>query len=83
MSLQPGPDSIGIVAISHGCTGIAARACGLVGLDPTRVAEILKDKPSWLRDCRSLDIVNVLSTANGGTLELIYMQVLMSDDQKT
>lgn len=40
-----------------------------------QVAEILKDKPCWLRDCRSLDIVNVLSTANGGTLELIYMQV--------
>jgi len=35
--VQPGPDSIGIVAISHGCTGVAARACGLVGLEPTRV----------------------------------------------
>jgi hypothetical protein len=35
---QPGPDSIGIVAISHGCTGVAARACGLVGLEPTRVS---------------------------------------------
>jgi homeobox-leucine zipper protein len=80
--MKPGPDSIGIVAISHGCTGIAARACGLVGLDPTRVAEILKDKPCWLRDCRSLDIVNVLSTANGGTLELIYMQVLMIKNPK-
>ncbi|RRT66943.1 hypothetical protein B296_00006064 [Ensete ventricosum] len=34
---QPGPDSIGIVAISHGCTGVAARACGLVGLEPTKV----------------------------------------------
>ncbi|XP_010526102.1 PREDICTED: homeobox-leucine zipper protein ATHB-8 [Tarenaya hassleriana] len=73
--MKPGPDSIGIVAISHGCSGIAARACGLVGLDPTRVAEILKDRPSWLRDCRSLDIINVLSTANGGTIELIYMQL--------
>ena len=37
-SEQPGPDSIGIVAISHGCTGVAARACGLVGLEPTRVS---------------------------------------------
>ena len=37
-SVQPGPDSIGIVAISHGCTGVAARACGLVGLEPTRVS---------------------------------------------
>ena len=35
---QPGPDSIGIIAISHGCTGVAARACGLVGLEPTRVS---------------------------------------------
>ncbi|KAF5743232.1 Class III HD-Zip protein 8 isoform 1 [Tripterygium wilfordii] len=73
--MKPGPDSIGIVAISHGCTGVAARACGLVGLEPTRVAEILKDRPSWYRDCRSVDIVNVLATGNGGTIELLYMQL--------
>ncbi|KAF5741659.1 putative DNA binding protein [Tripterygium wilfordii] len=73
--MKPGPDSIGIVAISHGCTGVAARACGLVGLDPTRVAEILKDKPSWFRDCRAVDVLNVLPTANGGTVELLYMQL--------
>lgn len=36
--VQPGPDPIGIVAISHGCTGVAARACGLVGLEPARVS---------------------------------------------
>ena len=35
--LQPGPDAIGIVAISHGCPGVAARACGLVGLEPSKV----------------------------------------------
>ncbi|XP_050382024.1 homeobox-leucine zipper protein ATHB-15 [Argentina anserina] len=73
--MKPGPDSIGIVAISHGCTGVAARACGLVGLEPTRVAEILKDLPSWLRDCRTVDVINVLPTANGGTIELLYMQL--------
>ncbi|KAK8610252.1 hypothetical protein V6N13_081415 [Hibiscus sabdariffa] len=73
--MKPGPDSIGIVAISHGCTGVAARACGLVGLDPTRVAEILKDRPSWFRDCRAADVINVLSTGNGGTIELLYMQL--------
>ncbi|XP_057976689.1 homeobox-leucine zipper protein ATHB-15 [Malania oleifera] len=73
--MKPGPDSIGIVAISHGCTGVAARACGLVGLEPTRVAEILKDRPSWFRDCRAVDILNVLPTANGGTIELLYMQL--------
>ncbi|KAL8098935.1 hypothetical protein AgCh_031594 [Apium graveolens] len=73
--MKPGPDSIGIVAISHGCPGVAARACGLVGLEPTRVAEILKDRPSWFRDCRAVDVLNVLPTANGGTIELLYMQL--------
>ncbi|KAK8608434.1 hypothetical protein V6N13_023858 [Hibiscus sabdariffa] len=73
--MKPGPDSIGIVAISHGCTGVAARACGLVGLEPTRVAELLKDRPSWFRDCRAVDVLNVLPTANGGTIELLYMQL--------
>ncbi|OIT24270.1 PREDICTED: homeobox-leucine zipper protein ATHB-15-like [Nicotiana attenuata] len=73
--MKPGPDSIGIIAISHGCTGMAARACGLVGLDPTRVAEILKDPPSWYRDCRAVEVLNMLPTANGGTIELLYMQL--------
>uniref|UniRef100_A0A6N2NK25 Homeobox domain-containing protein n=1 Tax=Salix viminalis TaxID=40686 RepID=A0A6N2NK25_SALVM len=73
--MKPGPDSIGIVAISHGCTGVAARACGLVGLEPTRVAEILKDRPSWFRDCRAVDVINAMSTGNGGTIELLYMQL--------
>ncbi|KAB5563906.1 hypothetical protein DKX38_003960 [Salix brachista] len=73
--MKPGPDSSGIVAISHGCTGVGARACGLVGLEPTRVAEILKDRPLWFRDCRAVDVLNVLPTANGGTIELLYMQL--------
>ncbi|XP_026418387.1 homeobox-leucine zipper protein ATHB-15-like isoform X1 [Papaver somniferum] len=66
---------IRIFAISHGCTGVAARACGLVGLEPTRVAEILKDRPSWFCDCQAVDVVNVLPTPNGGTMELLYMQL--------
>ncbi|KAL2330697.1 hypothetical protein Fmac_018278 [Flemingia macrophylla] len=49
--------------------------CGLVGLEPTRVAEILKDRPSWFRDCRAVGVLNVLPTANGGTIELLYMQL--------
>ncbi|KAL2319386.1 hypothetical protein Fmac_028355 [Flemingia macrophylla] len=49
--------------------------CGLVGLEPTRVAEILKDRPSWFRDCRAFDVLNVLPTANGGTIELLYIQL--------
>ncbi|XP_022854559.1 homeobox-leucine zipper protein ATHB-8-like, partial [Olea europaea var. sylvestris] len=73
--MKPGPDSIGIITISHCCTGIASRACGLVALEPTRVAEILKDRLSWYRDCRAVNVLNVLSTGNGGTIELLYMQL--------
>nr|QOQ51219.1 class III HD-Zip protein [Picea abies] len=73
--MKPGPDAIGIVTISHGCTGVAARACSLVGIDPTKVAEILKDRTSWLRDCRSVDVLTAFSTGNGGTIELLYMQM--------
>ncbi|XP_051183882.1 homeobox-leucine zipper protein HOX10 [Lolium perenne] len=73
--MKPGPDSVGIVAISHGCRGVAARACGLVNLEPTRVVEILKDRPSWFRDCRSLEVFTVLPGANGGTIELVYTQL--------
>ncbi|KAJ7965931.1 Homeobox-leucine zipper protein like [Quillaja saponaria] len=73
--MKPGPDSIGIIAISHGCPGVAARACGLVGLEPTRVAEILKDRLSWFRNCRAVDVLNAMSTGNGGTIELLYMQL--------
>ena len=40
-----------------------------------QVAEILKDRPLWFRDCRAVDVLNVLPTANGGTIELLYMQV--------
>ena len=40
-----------------------------------QVAEILKDWPSWYRECRNVDVLNVLSTGNGGTIELLYMQV--------
>ncbi|EMS51049.1 Homeobox-leucine zipper protein HOX10 [Triticum urartu] len=73
--MKPGPDSVGIVAISHGCRGVAARACGLVNLEPTKVVEILKDRPSWFRDCRSLEVFTVLPGANGGTIELVYTQL--------
>ncbi|KAL3639758.1 Homeobox-leucine zipper protein ATHB-15 [Castilleja foliolosa] len=73
--MKSGPDSIGILAISNGCTGVAARACGLVVLEPTRVVEILKDRLSWFRDCRSLEVVNILPTVNGGTIEILYMQL--------
>ncbi|CAD5176134.1 unnamed protein product [Musa acuminata subsp. malaccensis] len=74
VGMKPGPDSIGIVAVSHNCGGVAARACGLVSLEPTKVAEVLKDRPSWYRDCRCLDVLTVIPTGNGGNIELTYMQ---------
>jgi homeobox-leucine zipper protein len=37
IGMKPGPDSIGIVAVSRNCSGIAARACGLVSLEPMKV----------------------------------------------
>ncbi|KAK1282811.1 Homeobox-leucine zipper protein HOX32 [Acorus calamus] len=74
LGMKPGPDSIGIIAVSHNCSGVAARACGLVSLEPTKVAEILKDRPSWYRDCRCVDVLTAIPTGNGGTIELIYMQ---------
>ncbi|KAL3375993.1 hypothetical protein AABB24_002773 [Solanum stoloniferum] len=74
IGMKPGPDSIGIVAVSRNCSGVAARACGLVSLEPTKVAEILKDRPSWYRDCRCVNVLSVIPTGNGGTIELIYLQ---------
>ncbi|GAB2280820.1 Homeobox-leucine zipper protein ATHB-14 [Dionaea muscipula] len=74
IGMKPGPDSIGIVAVSRNTSGVAARACGLVSLEPTKAAEILKDRTSWYRDCRFLDIMSVIPTTNGGSIELIYMQ---------
>ncbi|KAK9158381.1 hypothetical protein Scep_004955 [Stephania cephalantha] len=73
--MKPGPDSVGIVAISHSCSGVAARACGLVSLEPTKIADILKDRPSWFRDCRNLEVFTMFPAGNGGTIELIYMQM--------
>ncbi|BFG34424.1 hypothetical protein CerSpe_206980 [Prunus speciosa] len=72
--MKPGPDSVGIFAISQSCSGVAARACGLVSLEPTKIAEILKDRPSWFRDCRSLEVFTMFPAGNGGTIELIYTQ---------
>ncbi|XP_047321483.1 homeobox-leucine zipper protein REVOLUTA-like [Impatiens glandulifera] len=72
--MKPGPDSVGIFAISQSCSGVAARACGLVSLDPTKIVEILKDRPSWFRDCRSLEVFTMFPAGNGGTIELVYCQ---------
>ncbi|ESW04256.1 hypothetical protein PHAVU_011G079800 [Phaseolus vulgaris] len=72
--MKPGPDSVGIFAISQSCSGVAARACGLVSLEPTKIAEILKDRPSWFRECRSLEVFTMFPAGSGGTIELVYTQ---------
>ncbi|GER33092.1 homeobox leucine-zipper protein [Striga asiatica] len=72
--MKPGPGSVGIFAISHSSSGVAARACGLVSLEPTKIVEILKDRPSWFRDCRSLEVFTMFPAGNGGTIELLYTQ---------
>ena len=38
------------------------------------MAEILKDRPSWYRDCRRMDVHTVIPVGNGGSIELLYMQ---------
>lgn len=40
-----------------------------------QVAEIFKDRISWYRDCRCLDVASIVPAGNGGTIEIIYMQV--------
>ncbi|KAK8921401.1 Homeobox-leucine zipper protein HOX32 [Platanthera zijinensis] len=67
VGMKPGTDSIGIIAVSHNYGGVAARACGLVSLEPTKVAEILKDRLNWYRDCRAHDVLTIIPTGNGAS----------------
>ncbi|XP_044983385.1 homeobox-leucine zipper protein HOX10 isoform X2 [Hordeum vulgare subsp. vulgare] len=53
-------------------TGTAIEWVQMPGM---KVVEILKDRPSWFRDCRSLEVFTVLPGANGGTIELVYTQL--------
>ncbi|KAK6933355.1 START domain [Dillenia turbinata] len=73
--MKPGPDSLGDVTISNSCGGVAARACGLVSLEPRETVEILKDRSSWFRDCRKFEVFTKFPAGNEGIIELIYMQV--------
>ncbi|KAG2639382.1 hypothetical protein PVAP13_2KG014400 [Panicum virgatum] len=40
-----------------------------------KIVEILKDRPSWFRDCRGLEVFTMLRAGNGGTIELVSMQM--------
>eukprot|EP00249_Psilotum_nudum_P011572 c23246_g2_i4 orf=218-2680(-) len=72
--MKPGPDSIG-VAVSHGQSGIAARTCGLVRMEPIKVAEIVKNRSSWLRECRQLKILATFGSDHGGLVELVHTEM--------
>ncbi|KAL1542441.1 homeobox-leucine zipper protein HOX9-like [Salvia divinorum] len=69
-----GPVSAGIVYISSSCIGVAARAYATVPLEPFKIIEIFKDRTSWSRHCRSMNVVARLPVNNGGTIELIHTQ---------
>ncbi|XP_057979607.1 homeobox-leucine zipper protein REVOLUTA-like [Malania oleifera] len=73
--MKPGPVSVGILGISGGCSGVGARASCLVSLEPKQIADILKDRPSWLRDCRKQEVFASFPAGNRGTIELIYIQI--------
>ncbi|MCO5561856.1 hypothetical protein L7F22_015481 [Adiantum nelumboides] len=73
--MKPGPDSMSMVNISHGSAGVAARACGLINLEPARIAEAFKDKPAWHRECRRMTTMFSTSTSGGGIIEVLYVQI--------
>ncbi|KAI5073334.1 hypothetical protein GOP47_0011347 [Adiantum capillus-veneris] len=74
LGMKPGPDSMEMINISHGCSGIAARACGLVGMEAAKIVEVLKDKASWHRSYRRMTTMLATSTGSGGCIEVLYTQ---------
>ncbi|XP_047313078.1 homeobox-leucine zipper protein HOX9-like [Impatiens glandulifera] len=66
------------VSISYNCDGVAARAWGLLFLEPNIILEILKDRLSWLLDCWKLEGFGKFPAKIGGIIELIYIQFYAS-----
>lgn len=73
--MKPGPDSIGVVAVAHACGGVAVQAWGVVSLEPSEVAEALRDKVSWLCDCRQMEVLGTFDSTDGRKLELLHTQM--------
>lgn len=42
-----------------------------------QIVELLKNRPLWLSDCRRMEVVGTCTTASGGLIELLYMQVML------
>ncbi|KAL9165396.1 hypothetical protein ABFS82_06G168400 [Erythranthe guttata] len=68
------PGSLGTIYVSSSCIGVAARAFATVPFKPIKTIELLKDRPSWSRRCRNIDVIAKYPANNGGTIELIYTQ---------
>nr|ABG73244.1 class III HD-Zip protein HDZ32 [Marsilea minuta] len=73
--MKPGPDSIGAFPLTRLCGGVAAQACCLADMEPFKIAETVKDRPSWLPDCRKLEILASFSADRGGVVELVHTQM--------
>eukprot|EP00250_Pteridium_aquilinum_P004102 c14338_g1_i1 orf=733-3231(-) len=73
--MKPGPDSIGAMVLPSSGGHVAAQACGLVELGVFKVADIVKNRPSWLQDCRKQDIIASFTADHGGLVELVHTQM--------
>ncbi|KAL8533111.1 hypothetical protein ACS0TY_009383 [Phlomoides rotata] len=70
-----GPNSFGTIYVPSTCTGVAARANVTIPLEPSKILEILKDRTTWSRMCRNMEVVAKYPADNEGTIELIYTQL--------
>eukprot|EP00250_Pteridium_aquilinum_P034533 c7713_g1_i1 orf=3-1907(+) len=73
--MKPGPDSSRAVALPRTRGGVAAQACDIVDLGAFKVAGIIKNRPSWLEDCRKQVIIASFTSDRGGLVELVHTQM--------
>ncbi|CAI9265963.1 unnamed protein product [Lactuca saligna] len=62
---------------------MASQPCDLVTLEPTRVVETLKNLTTRFHDYRVVQVVNLLSTANDGTMMHLYRQFRFPSESHT
>nr|AWD38905.1 class III homeodomain-leucine zipper protein [Coryphopteris nipponica] len=73
--MKPGPVSIGAMILPSSGGHVTAQACGFVDLGVFKVADIIKNRPSWLQDCRKQDIIASFPADHGGLVELVHTQM--------
>nr|ANH56717.1 class III homeodomain-leucine zipper protein [Spirogyra pratensis] len=64
---------ISVLNNSNNC--VAARVAAFIPLEPFKIAEYLKEKSEWMRECRRCDVLGGFKTPNGGAVELVYTQM--------